>query len=90
MSNAIGKGVGIALGFTGGAVVGGLMSLGTSSAAGLVVVLGVGVVQAAWIVPLWFHYRRAGETETVKGLWITASVIFLLNAGCWGVVATMR
>jgi hypothetical protein len=66
------------------------VSFAASNAAGLVVILGIGIVQAAWIVPLWLYYRRAGEMETVKGLLITAGVIFLLNAGCWGVVASFR
>lgn len=61
--------------------------IGTAVVAGL---LGIGIVQAAWIIPLSYYYRRMGETQTTKGLLITASVIFLLNAGCWGTVATMR
>jgi membrane protein YdbS with pleckstrin-like domain len=59
--------------------------LGTLAAAAL---FGIGVVQAAWIVPLWRRYRAIGETETAKGLLIAAGIIFLLNAGCWGIVAT--
>ena len=90
MSNGIGKGVCIALGCAFSACLVAFASFAASNAAGLVVILGIGIVQAAWIVPLWLHYRRAGEAETAKGLIIAAGIIFLLNASCWGVVATMR
>ena len=64
----------------------GLVLLGSI---GLFVLGGIGVVQTAWIIPLWRYFRRMGETETVKGILIMASIIFLLNAGCWGLVGTM-
>jgi hypothetical protein len=86
---SVGKGVGIVLGCVVGAVFVGIM-LATLLPAALVLLLGIGVVQAAWIVPIWRYYRNMGETETVKGLLIAASVVFLLNASCWGTVAGWR
>jgi hypothetical protein len=70
-----------------------MISLGclyTAATVGPILMLGVGIVQAAWVVPLWLYYRRAGEKETVKGILIAASVILLLNASCWGLLVTKR
>ena len=85
-----GKGVAIVAGCTVGAffvffALAGLVGVGALIALG-----GIGVVQAAWIVPLWRYYRASGETETAKGLWIAAGIVFLLNAGCWGLVGRWR
>jgi hypothetical protein len=91
VSNQIAKGVVIALGLTVAAFVmgGALLAMGPAAPVGIAMMLGIGVVQAAWIVPLWIHYRRARETETAKGLLIAASIVFLLNAGCWGLVGSL-
>jgi hypothetical protein len=74
------------LAFTAAAVFGGLLSFAASMSLGMIVVLGIGVVQVAWIVPMYLHFKRAGEMETAKGLLIAAAIVFLLNAGCWGLV----
>ena len=87
---SVGTGVVIGLGLTIGAIVVGLLFAGITGGVTAIVLLGIGILQAAWIVPLVRHHRTKGETETVKGLWIAASIVFLLNAGCWGVVASMR
>ena len=55
---------------------------------GFLILLGIGIVQLAWILPLYFSLRNRGETETAKGLLIGAGITFLLNAGCRGVVMT--
>jgi hypothetical protein len=55
-----------------------------NSPAALYLSFGIGAVQAVWIVPLWRSYRHSRETETAKGLLIGASIVFLLNASCWG------
>ena len=55
----------------------------------IVITLGIGVVQAAWIIPMVIAFRKSGRTETAKGVIIAACVTFLLNAGCWGVIATV-
>jgi hypothetical protein len=56
---------------------------------GSILLMGIGVVQAAWMIPIWRYYRRLGETETAKGVLIMAGIVFLLNAGCWGLIATV-
>jgi hypothetical protein len=33
-------------------------------------------------------FRKSGKSETAKGILIAATITFLLNAGCWGLVAT--
>jgi hypothetical protein len=88
---SVGKGVVLVLGLTFAAfVVGGsLLAMGPAAFLGIAILLGIGGVQAAWIVPLWLHFRRTHETETAKGLLIAASIVFLLNAGCWGLVGTI-
>jgi hypothetical protein len=91
---SVAKGAWLAVGAAIGAVV--LILMGGDhwprNAQGVVLgaLLGIGAVQALWVVPLWLYYRRAGETETVRGILGAAGVIFLLNAGCWGIVAGLR
>jgi len=50
---------------------------------------GPGLAQLAWIVPLdrWAAHR--GRPRLRKGLWIGASVVFLLNATCWGLASRL-
>ena len=50
---------------------------------GIVVFGGIGVVQLAYVIPLCMHLRKSGQTDTVKGLIIAASITALLNVGCW-------
>ncbi len=80
------RGIAIAAGLNiGAAIVGAItMMIGI----GFVILLGIGIVQLAWILPLYFSFRKRGETETAKGVLIGAGITFLLNAGCWGVVMT--
>jgi hypothetical protein len=87
----VGKGVLVVIGCTVGAIILGFgLAVGSlSGILGWVLLLGIGLVQAAWIVPLWLSFRRRRETETAKGVLIMASVVFLLNAGCWGLVASL-
>jgi hypothetical protein len=51
--------------------------------------MGIGLVQAAWIVPMVLRFRATGRRETAKGVIIAAAITFLLNASCWGLVATI-
>ena len=55
----------------------------------IVIPLAIGLVQAAWIIPMVLTFRKSGRTETAKGILIAAAITFLLNAGCWGMIATM-
>jgi hypothetical protein len=50
------------------------------------VALVIAVVQLAYIFPLVLYFKRRSEIATVKGLWIAASIVALLNVGCWGLV----
>jgi hypothetical protein len=55
---------------------------------GFVLFFGIGLAQLIWIIPAYRRYAKRGETETAKGLLIVAGIVFLLNASCWGVLAT--
>jgi uncharacterized membrane protein len=50
----------------------------------LVAVFGFGVVQVPGAIV--FGLRNRDNPEKLKGLIIASSVMFLLNAGCWGLV----
>lgn len=89
-SGSVGTGVVIGLALTFGAIGVGVFSAAFTGGISAIVLLGIGVLQAAWIVPLVRHFRTKGETETAKGLLIAAGIVFLLNASCWGVVASFR
>jgi hypothetical protein len=86
----VGTGVVIGLALPFGAIGVGLVSAAFTGGVTAIVLLGIGVLQAAWIVPLVRYYRTKGEAETAKGLLIAAGIVFLLNASCWGVVASLR
>jgi len=47
-----------------------------------------GLAQLVWIVPLDRWAARRDRSQLRKGLWIGASVVFLLNSACWGLVTT--
>ena len=53
---------------------------------GLVLLLGVGLVQVVYIIPAFIIARNRGETGIAKGLLIGAGITFLLNATCFGVM----
>jgi hypothetical protein len=50
---------------------------------------GIGIAQLFYILPLLLWARSSGERSTFKGIVIAASVTFLLNAACFGVLFTM-
>jgi hypothetical protein len=54
--------------------------------AALLAFFGIGLAQAAYVVPLLLWARTRGETATAKGIWIAAAITFLLNAACFGVL----
>jgi hypothetical protein len=53
---------------------------------GLVLLMGVGIVQAVYIVPAYIMAKNRGEMQIAKGLLIAAGLTFLLNATCWGLL----
>jgi hypothetical protein len=85
---SVGKGFAIAASINLGAAIAGLLTMVVGI--GVFLILGIGAVQALWIGPLYFMYRARDETETAKGILIAAGITFLLNAGCWGLVAFPR
>jgi len=50
---------------------------------GIPLVAGFGLLQFAWLLPVWARFRRAGKTESARGVLITAGITILLSAGCW-------
>lgn len=46
--------------------------------------MGIGLVQLLYVIPLVRHYKRKGLTSTVQGIWIGAGIVFLLNSACLG------
>jgi hypothetical protein len=57
---------------------------------GLFILAAFGLLQLAWLVPFYLMFKRQGETETAKGILVTAGIVFLLNAACDGVLFTSR
>ncbi len=51
----------------------------------VVLVGGIGLIQLAYILPLYFTFRRQGKPATARGLVIAASVTALLSCVCWSV-----
>lgn len=88
---SVAKGVGIGVLLTVGSI--GLgFGLNAAHVFGLsmIILFGIGVVQALWIVPAYVVYRRRDEKETAKGLLIVAGLVSLLNASCWGLFMSGR
>jgi hypothetical protein len=77
----------IAAAVTIGAVIVGAITL--VAGIGIVILLGIGLVQLAWVLPMYFSYRRKGETQTANGVLLAAGITFLLNASCWGLAGNM-
>ena len=46
----------------------------------------IGLSQLLYIVPAIIYFKRKGRPGVVKGLMIGASVTFLLNASCFGLM----
>jgi hypothetical protein len=87
-TGSIARGIGIgALLTLGGAVASLLLMV---IAIGFVLFFGIGLAQLTWMIPAYRRYTKRGETETAKGLLIIAGIVFLLNASCWGMLATSK
>ena len=50
---------------------------------GFLILAGFGLLQFAWLLPMWIRYRKAGKTESAKGVLIVAGISVLLSAACW-------
>ncbi|GIP38531.1 hypothetical protein J31TS4_18110 [Paenibacillus sp. J31TS4] len=76
------------LGFIGSLVLGVLAALILSAIDLSVGIFFIGLVQLLYIIPLCIYYwnRHRGAAQ---GLIIGASLIFLLNSLCWGILAQL-
>ena len=81
------KGFGIGAAVNVGAVI--VCLITAAAIVGVLLLLGIGLVQAAWIIPMILRFRKRGKTETAKGVMIAAAITFLLNAGCYGLIAVV-
>lgn len=54
---------------------------------GIIIVAGFGLIQFAWILPMFFRYKKRQQIETAKGLLVAAGISVLLSAGCWGMLS---
>jgi hypothetical protein len=50
---------------------------------GVVLLGGLGLLQFLWLLPIYFSYRRKGESDTRKGILLGSSLSLLLSAACW-------
>jgi hypothetical protein len=75
---------GIAIGATWniGALVVGILTI--IAMVGGAIIATFGVLQYAWISPLYLRHKKRGETETAKGILIASGITVLLSAACWG------
>jgi hypothetical protein len=48
----------------------------------IVLLAGFGVIQLAYVVPMYLSFRRRGKVLTARGLVIAASITALLNTAC--------
>ena len=75
------KGIGFAAVINIGAFVASLLA--KSMALGIVLVMGFGLIQCAWLIPLYLRYEKNGESETAKGVLVAAVITVLLSGACW-------
>ena len=50
----------------------------------IAVLLGIGIVQLLYVVPLALWAKRRGMKTFASGVMIGAAITFLLNGACWG------
>ena len=69
-----------------GVSIGGLLASAALMAVmvGSYLLIGFGLTQLLWVIPLYLYFARNGQKETGKGILIVAGLVFLLNASCWG------
>jgi hypothetical protein len=64
----------------------GFLLLATGTLLPVWLIGGVGLIQLAYVVPLYQYFKRNGRSMSARGLVIAASITALLNAACWGSV----
>ncbi len=73
-----------------------LLALGATVLGGLIIgvtmtvaLIAIGAVQLIYIIPLVLVLFNQRRKRAAMGAIIVAALVFLLNAACWGVVATV-
>ena len=51
---------------------------------------GWGIIQLVYVVPIYFYLRSRNKSGTAKGLVIAASIVLLINVGCWATIGMGR
>lgn len=51
---------------------------------------GWGIFQLVYVVPVYFYFRSRNRASTAKGLLIAASIVLLINVGCWATIGMGR
>ena len=46
-----------------------------------------GISQLAYMVPLYFYFRKTGRKDTANGVALATGVIALVSAACWATIA---
>jgi hypothetical protein len=63
-----------------------LLQIPMAALTGFATLIVIGLSQCIYMIPAIIYSNKRGEYETMKGLIIGASVTFLLNAACTGIV----
>lgn len=64
-----------------------LLSLLDGGLNALAISLGAwGLIQLIYMIPIYIYLRRTSRPDTAKGLLIAASLVLLINVGCWGCI----
>jgi hypothetical protein len=64
----------------------GILLLTTGTILPVWLIGGVGLIQLAYVIPLYQYFKSNGRSMSARGLVIAASITALLNAACWGSV----
>ena len=52
---------------------------------GVLIIMPYGLIQLAWILPLYFTYRGRGQMGEAKGVLLSCAANVVLSVACWGV-----
>jgi len=80
MPNSIGAGIGFA-------ILCDVVLFGITAAVYAPALFAFGLVEWIGLLPLYLVARQQGARQTAKGVLIIGSIVFLLQAACWGLIA---
>ena len=66
-----------------------MLILPFSESVAIAMVMGIGLSQLVYVIPLIFIFRRQRKIATMQGMLAGAGITFLLNGGCWGLCLGM-